>query len=331
MSPIDLDQTAGAALRERFEAGEIYIPFDELTWLDLKGADCGKVLGNLTTNHVASLGPGEGCETFITDARGKTFGHGLVYALEDRLRLITVADQTKRLSEHIDRYVVREDVTIEDRSSDFHTVFLPGVEDTCFTRRHGLTAAPVPKLKTLTIGLGGTQVRIYQVPWTRDGDWLMTVRTEQSEALDAAMVECDILPGHCSLMHCGRISNTYPWFGIDCDPSNLPQEMDRDSRTIDFKKGCYLGQETVARLDAMGQVQKKLKLWRFDGDSAPTAGTELRSDGKVVATVTSGTYCFAYGAPLALAMTRRSHFAPGATAESDIGPATVMDPAVDAE
>lgn len=331
MSPIDQDQTAGAALRERFEAGEIYIPFDELTWLDLCGADSRKVFSNLTTNHVASLNPGEGCETFITDARGKTFGHGLVFALEDRLRLITVAGQAGRLSEHIDRYVIREDVSIEDRSADFHTVFLPGVEDTCFTRQHGLTAVPVPKLKTHTIEVGGTQVRVYQVPWTRDGDWLMTAGSDQAVALDAAMVECDILPGHRSLMHCGRISNMYPWFGIDCDESNLPQEMGRDSRAIDFKKGCYLGQETIARLDAMGQVQKKLTLWRFDGDAAPTAGTELRSDGKVVAKVTSGTYCFAYGAPLALAIARRSHFAPGATAESDIGPATVIDPEAEIE
>lgn len=331
MSPIDQDQTAGAALRERFETGEIYIPFDELTWLDFCGADRGKVLSNLTTNHVASLSPGEGCETFITDVRGKTFGHGLVFALEDRLRLITVAGQADRLSQHVNRYVIREEVTVEDRSPDFHTVFLPGVEDTCFTRRHGLSAAPVPRLKTQTIEFGDTQVRVYQVPWTRDGDWLLAVRSEKAEALDAAMVECDILPGHCSLMHCGRISNMYPWFGIDCDESNLPQEMGRDERTIDFKKGCYLGQETIARLDAMGQVQKKLTLWRFDGDAAPKAGTELRSDGKVVAKVTSSTYCFAYGAPLALAMTRRSHFAPGATADSEIGSAKVIDPAVDTE
>lgn len=331
MSPIDQDQTAGAALRERFETGEIYIPIDQLTWLDLLGADRGKVLGNITTNHVAALRPGEGCETFITDARGKTFGHGVVYALEDRLRLITVAGQAERLASHIDRYTVREDLQVEDRSADFHAVFLPGVEDTCFTRRHGLVAAPAPKLKTQVSQLRDAEVQVYQVPWTRDGDWLMTVPAEESDALDAGMVECDILPGHCSLMHCGRISNMYPWFGIDCDETNLPQEMGRDSRTIDFKKGCYLGQETIARLDAMGQVQKKLTLWLFDGVTAPKPGTELLSDGKVVARVTSATYCFAYGAPLALAMARRSHFAPGSTAECEVGTARVIDPNDDSE
>lgn len=326
MNPIKQEQVVGQCIRDRFEAGEIYVPVDQVTWLDVVGADRGKVLGNLTTNHVAGLAPGEGCETFITDARGKTFGHGLVYALDDRLRILTVADQAERLSAHIDRYVVREDLTIEDRSAEMHAVFLPGVGETRLTHRLGLAAAEPPLLKSQLCQLGDLDVRIYQVPWTRDADWLLQVSADQADALDAALVEFDILPGHCSLMHCGRIANRYPWYGIDFTDANLPQEMDRDSRAINFRKGCYLGQETIARLDAMGQVQKKLMLWRFDGATVPPRGSELRQGDKVVATVTSGTYCYAYEAPLALAMTRRSHFAPGSTAECELGLATVVDP-----
>jgi folate-binding protein YgfZ len=119
------------------------------------------------------------------------------------------------------------------------------------------------------------------------------------------------------------VLNRYPWFGVDFDETNLPQELDRDARTIDFKKGCYLGQETIARLDAMGQVQKKLMLWKFPADKLPQPGTEIKQGEKLVGQVTSATYDFQQETSLALVMTRRSHFAEGATAETDLGIATV--------
>jgi glycine cleavage system aminomethyltransferase T len=74
----------------------------------------------------------------------------------------------------------------------------------------------------------------------------------------------------------------------------------------------------------MGQVQKKLTLWKFDGDQVPTAGMELRSGEKVVATVTSGTFCFGHEAPLALCLARRTHFDVGSRAASPIGEAEVI-------
>ena len=54
-------------------------------------------------------------------------------------------------------------------------------------------------------------------------------------------------------------------FGPDVSPANLPQEINRDARTLNFRKGCYLGQETVARLDSLGHVNKILKIGRVEG------------------------------------------------------------------
>lgn len=315
----------GESVLERFEAGDIYIPMAGLTWLDITGADRGKILGNITTNHVAALTPGTGCETFITDARGKTFGHALVYALEDRFRLLSVADQFDRLAGQIDRYVIREQVSVEDTSDQFHCIFYPGITGTSLAAKLQPPRRPKPELGFEAREFEGIPVSIFQLPWTSNNDWLLVVDKANAEALDSALIQYDILPGNASLMHCGRIKNRFPWYGLDCDDSNLPQEMDRDDRAINFKKGCYLGQETIARLDALGQVQKKLLLWKFDGQQIPSPGTELRSGEKVVATVTSSAYCFANQAPLALAITRRSHFKPGSAAESEFGTAQVVE------
>lgn len=331
-----IDGNAGESYVERFEAGEIFVPFPSLTWIDFLGADRAKVLGNLTTNQIARLEIGTGRESFITDVRGKSLGHGLFFAMDDRIRLVTVAHQFERLTEHVDRYVIREEVRFENATSSLHVVFWPGIHGARLSR---LLNLPISEIATS--GNSGSKLLqwvpivgddfagyAYQVPWTRESDWLLAVPSEQAESLEAWLVARDILPGHESIMHCGRIGNRYPWFGVDCDENNLPQEMDRDSQTIDFRKGCYLGQETIARLDAMGQVQKKLTLWQFEGATVPPRGAELRVGEKVVAIVTSAAYCFAHGAPLALAMARRSHFAPGSQADTPWGKATVIGPFV---
>lgn len=318
-----VDVQAGLATIDRFEAGEIFIPLPDLTWMEITGKDRGTVLGNLTTNHVKALENGQGCETFITEGRGRTFGHVNAYAEEGAIVLVSVPGQFERLFSHIDRYVIREDIQMCDRSGDWFAVFWPGVSESKFAREFGLSGNPNPALAVRRFELSGLQVRAFQTSWTRDADWLFVVKREEAEMLESLLVSRDILPGHEKLLHDARILNRTPWFGIDFDENNLPQELDRDQCAIDFRKGCYLGQETIARLDAMGQVQKKLLLWQFPGEVVPQQGLELRHGEKVVGTVTSAMYDYRACAPKALVMTRRSHFAVGSAAETDLGIARV--------
>jgi folate-binding protein YgfZ len=133
-----------------------------------------------------------------------------------------------------------------------------------------------------------------------------------------------------------RIENFWPWFGVDVDDKNLPQELDIDARAISFKKGCYLGQETVARLDALGQVQKRLCLvdvYQKSSDTsvpvAPVVGQSLHVEGKQIGTITS-----LVQTPLdkhhwiALAMLKRSAFQTEASLNTDGGLTTTIRHAV---
>jgi tRNA-modifying protein YgfZ len=83
--------------------------------------------------------------------------------------------------------------------------------------------------------------------------------------------------------------------------ANLPQEVGRDSKTINFVKGCYLGQETVARLDALGHVNRIMKGLSLEGLTAiPPDGSALVLDGKTVGTITSAAFSSGWGCPIAL-------------------------------
>ncbi len=101
-----------------------------------------------------------------------------------------------------------------------------------------------------------------------------------------------------------RIEAGTPEFGRDVIIDNLPQEIGRDARAINFVKGCYLGQETVARIDALGHVNKILRGVRIEGDVAPAPGSHIESDGKTVGTITSAAFSPGWGQPIALAIIR---------------------------
>jgi folate-binding protein YgfZ len=116
----------------------------------------------------------------------------------------------------------------------------------------------------------------------------------------------------------------FPLFGHDIGEDNLPQEVGRDAQAISFKKGCYLGQETVARIDALGHVNRLLCGVKFTADTVPAGGTTLVAAGKEVGHVTSAVWSPRLKSALALAFVRRLHATAGTRLESEAGAAEVV-------
>ena len=105
-----------------------------------------------------------------------------------------------------------------------------------------------------------------------------------------------------------RIEAGTPVFGREVTERNLPQEVGRDDRAINFVKGCYLGQETVARIDALGHVNQLLRGLRLEPTStAPPPGSVVEIDGNRVGFVTSSAVSPGWNAPVALALIRATH------------------------
>jgi folate-binding protein YgfZ len=117
-----------------------------------------------------------------------------------------------------------------------------------------------------------------------------------------------------------RIEAGTPVFGKDITEKNLPQEIGRDARAINFVKGCYLGQETVARLDALGHVNQILRGLVFEpGSDCPPSGATLEDGDKRVGVVTSSAFSPARNASVALGMVRTSHAEPGTKVTIRVG------------
>ena len=241
----------------------------------LRGDDAVTIANNLTTADLRSLAPGDCTETFITEVRGRTIGHVTVRRDPNGLTLIGPAGQSDAITAHVNRYTIREDCTAESIAAATAIVHPPSS-----------TVDDPAAIKTDWLGTN-TAVQISSATGGSD-----------PAATDDPMASAEF---HDARLHAG-----FPWWGIDFTEKNLPQEVNRDAAAISFTKGCYLGQETVARLDALGQVQKKLvRLSLQEGQVA--VGDKLMLDGKPVARITSVTS----DATLAMAMVRRAWFDPG--------------------
>jgi folate-binding protein YgfZ len=270
--------------------------------ITVTGADRQSFLHSFCTNDIRRLAPGQVCEAFFTNVKGKTIGHGWVSCREEELVIVSVPGQAAKLIEHLERYVIREDVQLRDTTDERSLVLV--------SERNVLADGAIPWMQWDLLGrpsCGLIEVSPSELPGLR-------------EALTAQQaVACDL-----SAFTALRIEAGVPLYGIDFNDDNLPQEVGRDDRAISFTKGCYLGQETVARIDALGHVNRRIAGVEFAADVVPQPGIELQRAGAAAGRVTSATFSPRLGKPLALAMLRRDALAPGTELESVAGSARVV-------
>src|SRR5215212_8473646 len=115
---------------EAARAGAAYFDLSDWTQIELRGDDRAKFLHNLCTNDIKGLAPGAGCEAFLLNVQGKILFHVLVFSEPEALLLFTVPGEAERLLAHLDRYLIREQVTLYDRAADWTSLLMSGPKAT---------------------------------------------------------------------------------------------------------------------------------------------------------------------------------------------------------
>jgi tRNA-modifying protein YgfZ len=295
--------------------------------IEVSGPDRAKFLHNLTTNEVKRLAAGRGCEAFVTSTQGKTIGYVIILAAEDRILVRSDPGGMELALPHLRKYGIFDDVAIEDRTAETFELHLAGAgADEVVRHAGGQVPEPVEYAHS-PAELAGCTVRVVrESPTGLPGLTLIGDRQGAAavgEALRAAGQPAGLTDLDLITFDSLRIEAGTPVFGKDVTPKNLPQEIGRDARAISFVKGCYLGQETVARIDALGHVNQVLKGLVFAPQSScPSPGSPLESDGKGVGVITSTVVSPARGCPLALALIRTSHATAGTPLRVESEPGT---------
>ena len=283
--------------------------------LEVAGPDRAKFLHNLTTNDVKRLASGRGREAFVTSPQGKTIGYVSLLAGEDLILIRTDPGGLELTLPHLQKYGVFDDVTISVTSEQTFEYHLAGpraerlallaggelpAEGDLDHRETRLADCPIRVVRERPTGRPGLTL----IGAIGDAPGVAALLHEHGGPL--GLVDVDL--GTADVL---RIEAGMPVFGRDVTAENLPQEVGRDDRAINFVKGCYLGQETVARIDALGHVNKVLRGVKLPVGSIPPVGSRLEVDGKAAGKISSAAFSPGWGHGLALAMVRSTHAAEG--------------------
>ena len=284
----------------RSESG--FVELSSRCYVRLSGEDRKKFLHNFCTNEIKGLADGRVCEAFVLNEKGKILAYVHVIAAPDELMLTGHGDQAKTLISHLDKYLIREGVTLTDATQEIGSLFVRG--EKTIELLSVLDGELPGRNEVATISIDGVDCQVSHLELAGFG-FLVSCAKSDLAHLNTTLSAAGVAECSEESLEIIRVEEKTPWFGADVDDSNLPQELQRDEIAISFDKGCYLGQETVARIDARGRVNWLLVGLKFTGESASEPGDELSSEGKPAGRVTSVVYSYQQKSNIGIGYVRR--------------------------
>jgi len=282
--------------------------------LEFTGTDRVRFLNSFCTNDLKRRGAGEGCEAFVTNVRGKVVGMVFVFLDEDRIWLDVAPGAEERIVPHLERYIINEDVRIRPAGGEFSIFLLTGPEALSRLEQLGIALPEPGPMRHAASQLAGVPVRIERLDLA-GGDGLQIVVERAEGQRVRELLLSAFAPAGGEAFEALRIEARIPADGVDITSDHFAQEIDRTDRAISFTKGCYLGQEPIARIDALGHVNRLLRGFRSVAAAIPPAGAEIFLPGtdKSLGAVTSSARSFGAWPTVALGYVRREHAAPSSS------------------
>lgn len=279
--------------------------------IEIRGADATKVINNLCTNDIARLQEGRVAESFVTDLRGWVVAHGVVVKRPNWILLLGSHPQPENITNHVDRYIIREDAQVGNLTPQKNVLLLDGADaDAWLGQLCGQELSDQEDVWDLS--LEGSAVLAARLPITGPQAIGLVCDREQSTGVREHLVAAGCQALSVEEFQFRRIANGWPLSPADIRDKTIPQELDRDKTAISFTKGCYLGQETIARLDARGQLQKKLcVLETRQQDSGLQPADSVMQGDKEIGQLTSLAAAPSQNRTLALGFLKRGNFEPG--------------------
>ncbi len=304
------------AVRER--AGLIDLSFR--SQVRMTGEDRVGFLQGMISNDVKTLKPGNGCAATLLTEQGRIVADLRVYALETCFLLDVDARIAEKFMATLERFIIADDVEMEDLGLTYTTLSLQGPLATQVLNAAAGSVALAKEFSHGEVTIANTPVRVIRVSDTGEEGYDLLVPAPQAASvwqhLLAIGAPLGLQPvGHAAL-NVLRIEAGVPWYGLDMDEGRIVLEVGFE-QAISFKKGCYLGQEVVERVTARGQVNRKLCGLIMHGSELPELGEKLRHGmnevGEVgeVGWITSVAYSPRLQSPIALGYVRREQWASG--------------------
>ncbi|MBI2359594.1 MAG: aminomethyl transferase family protein, partial [Deltaproteobacteria bacterium] len=295
--------------------------------LCFQGPDRISFLQGMVSNDVKLLAPGDGLYAAVLDVSGKVLADVRIFCAGDSLLVDLWEPLKEKVLNHLNRYLVADEVEIMDLSGQYGALSLQGPNSRAIVERL-LGTSEVP---SAPYGYRSVKIDIAEVGVLR--------ATHTGEEGFDIMIAAGLLPDVISrLEEVGqsfsvrwvgrraletlRVEAGIPLYGVDMDEGTLLLETGLD-HAVSFQKGCYLGQEVVERIRSRGHVNRKLVGLLLDGKEPAERGAKIRSGEKEVGWVTSAVHSPALKRPIALGYVARDDWESGTRLTIHSGSATI--------
>ena len=280
--------------------------------LRLRGKDRVNFLNAMVTNDVAALKPGHACAALVTTTKGKVVADLLVLARAEELLVVVLQGPVARVAEALESHIIADDVELENLSEGTRVIAVEGPKcRELVWRLFPREPLPMEALSFTGNDYQGMHTTVIRHSVAGDKGMLLVVAAEHHERIKSYLLQGAIGMDGCEVGRAAwntrRIENGRPWIGADVTEDNFPAESALESY-VSYEKGCYLGQETIARMHYRGHPNWKL-VGLAGGAHVPAIGAALRAsasgdDATPAGRITSAVFSPALGRALCLGYVR---------------------------
>jgi folate-binding protein YgfZ len=283
-------------------SGSAFVRQDWMGVLKLAGSERQSWLQGMVTNDVVKLAPGQGCYAGHLNAQGKLVAQMIVLVAEEEIWLLVERVASEKLAAAFDRLIIMEDVQVQDVSNDYEVVGVIGP-------RSRLVIEAWTKQTLPDSGLYGHRLSALGRVVSTEMGFHVIVPQELSRGAMRDIAAAGAIEMDREVWNVLRTEAGLPVYGIDIDETTTLPELGQ--RGISYDKGCYIGQEVVARIKYIGHVNRRFVGFVAEGEVAPEIRSTVQVQGKDMGYVTTSVFSPQLDKPIALGFVNRAAAEPG--------------------
>jgi folate-binding protein YgfZ len=298
------------------------------------GADRVRYLNAVLTGNIRDLTPRHGTISLLLNSQGRILAEVETLALEDRLLAVSYAMIRARLAETFEKFIIMDDVRMEDWTEKLGTLALEGPKTAEIVR--GLCGLDLNSMEDFSHEektISALACRVVRTSSDEIPGAEFMCEQEDLRALWNMLLDATRKLGGGPIgyeaLNVLRLEDGIAWYGVDFDENQIPHQAALDGSHISYTKGCYTGQEIVERVRSRGQIQRRRVMLRFTGAAIPRHGEALFSGSgenrAEIGFVTRAAKSPKFGAVIGMGYVRREQIEPGSKVGWSGGDAEVFE------
>ncbi len=314
-----LDEIDTTSIRE----GGGFLPTTAFSFIEVKGPDAKRFLQAQTTNNVNLLSDGQMQKSAVLDRKGKLVGNFHLYRLgEEHFKILCDSILQKPISDHLDKFCFADKVEFV-RGENQKLGYLYGAHSRLLLNSNQGQDPELMELDCGKIKFSGMDAQFFKFTLTGEEGFLLQMDLSDSDEPEADASYQKQIEERETLVNVARIEAGIGKYGVDFDSENLIFETGLDDSSVSFTKGCFQGQEVLARVKGQGAPTRALAGLRIEGDISELKDKSILKDGVLVGSITSIANSKMAGGLIALASMKRDYRAPGKSFKASIDDSVV--------